>query len=257
VTAVPGGPADAADELPHRGTGDARWHEVFDLVFWSPRATFGGHLTVVLWPSLARAWYWTSVVQEGRPPVALLDTDVALPGRGLELRASGLWADHNCETPYEHWSYGLEAFAVRLDEPEDALADFRGERTPLGYDVEWEADDRDPSPRPLASDAATAATAATAVTRGYRQAGRVHGEVLVGLDAYDLDGHGVRFHRWGTAWWPSPDGPTGRGSAADSGGDVIGRSMARLPVPGGDRLVRRTLWRTAAGGAWSDAVSAP
>ena len=41
----------------------------------------------------------------------------------------------------EHWTFGLEAFGVRLDTAEEALRPGGeiGERVPVGLDLEWEA----------------------------------------------------------------------------------------------------------------------
>ena len=49
------------------------------------------------------------------PARLVVETDLALPRRfgELELRGSGVWADHICEDPLVHWSYGLEAFGAR------------------------------------------------------------------------------------------------------------------------------------------------
>ena len=55
-------------------------------------------------------------------------------GRALEFRADGLWVDFVCETPDVHWSFGLEAFGLRVDDPRDEI----GERVPVGFDLEWE-----------------------------------------------------------------------------------------------------------------------
>ena len=49
-------------------------------------------------------------------PVVVRDHEVPLPRQGLEVRAEGLWCELWCETPLEHWTYGLEAFAVQLDD---------------------------------------------------------------------------------------------------------------------------------------------
>ena len=132
--------ADERRHLPPAGADSAHWREVFDVAFWTPRATFGGHLTLVVGPG-PRCCFWTSVLEEGRAVVTIVEHDVTVPrsARSLEVRAQGLWADQNCEQPFEHWSYGLEAFALRLDRPEDALGDGRGERVGLGYDLEWES----------------------------------------------------------------------------------------------------------------------
>ncbi len=54
------------------------------------------------------------------------------------VRAEGLWAELLCETPGEHWSFGLEAFGVRFDDEAEAATSDRGERIPVGFDLEWE-----------------------------------------------------------------------------------------------------------------------
>src|SRR6476620_11134448 len=148
---------------PPSGAGDAAaWREAFDVAFWTPRGTFGGHLTLLVGPG-PRCFYWTSVLEEGRRVVTVVEHDVAVPRapRGLEVRAQGLWADQNCEEPFVHWSYGLEAFALRVDRPEDAIGDGRGERVGLGYDLEWEAVPGEP-PVPLAQPPSAPELAAAA-----------------------------------------------------------------------------------------------
>ena len=120
------------------------------------------------------------VLEVGRRPVALVEDEIAVPRSGWEIRASGLWADHVCEQPVVHWSYGLEAFALRLDEPADLLGVARGERCPLGWELEFETG-RSPE----------------AAGEGYRLVGRAHGIVLVGDREIELDGRAVRIHRWG------------------------------------------------------------
>jgi len=95
--------------------------------------------------------------------VVVRDDDVAPPRRTdvLVVRAEGLWAELLCETPGEHWSVGLEAFGVRFDSEAEATTSDRGERVPVGFDLEWETPDR------------------------------VVGEVLVGRARYELDGTGT------------------------------------------------------------------
>ncbi len=75
----------------------------------------------------------------GEGYLVVRDHDVPRPrGSAIELRADGLWTEWTCETPDEHWSFGLEAFGLRVEDP---AADI-GERVPVGYDLEWEAPDR-------------------------------------------------------------------------------------------------------------------
>ncbi|MCC6437168.1 MAG: hypothetical protein IT196_19220 [Acidimicrobiales bacterium] len=158
--------SDPAEERPRAEP------DLFTFEFWSPLATFGGHIALWRWPRLGVAWYATAVFRQGERVVALAD-EFPLK-RTLELRGNGLWADHNVEDPFVHWSIGLEAFALALDDPDDD----RGERVPLGYDLDVELD---PVTRRELGD-------------GYEQPARVHGEVLLGTDAYDLDGFGWRAH---------------------------------------------------------------
>jgi hypothetical protein len=70
--------------------------------------------------------------------VVVRDEAVPRPrGRAIEVRADGLWTEMTCETPDEHWSFGLEAFGLRVDEPAETI----GERLAVGYDLEWETPD--------------------------------------------------------------------------------------------------------------------
>ena len=95
--------------------------------------------------------------------VVVRDPEVAPPRRDdvVVVRAEGLWAELLCETPDEHWSFGLEAFGVRFDDEAEAATSDRGERVAVGFDLEWETPDR------------------------------VVGEVLVGRARYALDGTGT------------------------------------------------------------------
>lgn len=122
------------------------------------------------------ASFEATLVGEG-PLVLVREADIRLPRSmgSWGVRAEGLWADMNCETPFEHWSYGLEAFGLALDDP----ADERGDPVALGFDLEWEASG------PV--DGGEGA---------YAQPGIVHGEILVGTDAITFDGHGARRHHW-------------------------------------------------------------
>lgn len=80
----------------------------------------------------------------GTGVVTVHDDDVPPPrvAGSLEIRAEGLWAEMLCETPGEHWSFGLEAFGLRFDTAEEAATSDVGDRVAVGYDLEWEAPDR-------------------------------------------------------------------------------------------------------------------
>jgi hypothetical protein len=110
-----------------------------------------------------RASFHAQVVVPDVGVVVVHDDDVAPPRRDdvLVVRAEGLWVELLCETPGEHWTIGLEAFGVRFDSEAEAAVSDRGERVPVGFDLEWETPDR------------------------------VVGEVLVGRARHDLDARGV------------------------------------------------------------------
>lgn len=94
----------------------------------------------------------------------------------LQLRAEGLWVDHNCETPLEHWSVGLEAFALAVAHVDDEV----GDRVPFGLDLEWEA-----SGPPEGGEG------------DYRVPAKVYGDVLLGRDIIDVEATGWWSHTWG------------------------------------------------------------
>jgi hypothetical protein len=180
----------AADERRHAPGDEPLWGESWYFDFAAADGSLGGYIRIGLYPNLDRAWYWACLVGEDRDPVLVIDHDVPVPrGVGsLELRSSGLWADHTCETPLEHWSLGLEAFGVRLDDPADAYGSMRGDRVPLGFDLEWETSGL---PFLWPPD----------VSR-YEIPCRVHGEVLCGQEQIEFDGVGQRDHSWGVRdWW--------------------------------------------------------
>lgn len=237
------------DERPHTPTADRWWGESWTFDFAAPDGALGGFVRLGLLPNQATCWYWAWVVGPDRPPVAVVDDEVEPPrGGSLELRGHGLWADHIVEEPFEHVSVGAEAFALELDDPEDAVGAPRGIPTPFGLDLGWETD----GPRaPVDGPGGVA---------GYRLPCRVVGEVLVGDERIELDGFGHRHHLWGvedwwSAAWTAADGrlddgtwisarADGAGGLDDLGPDLavepLAAAPARIAGDGGrtSRLVR-------------------
>jgi hypothetical protein len=134
--------------------------------------------------------FHAAVLEAGRQPIAISDCEVPAPESGWELRTSGLWADHVCESPFEHWSYGLEAFALALDDPAELLGQGYGVRTPLGWELEFEASG-DPVPDGDES---------------YTQPGVGHGLLLFAGREVEIEGRASRSHRWGGGAFPADDG---------------------------------------------------
>jgi len=179
---------EAADEGRHTAADNPLWNESWYFDFAAPDGSLGGYVRLGLYPNLGVSWYWAYVVRAGAPLLIVRNHEAPLPaGDNLELRDEGLWAQLVCETPHEHWTVGLEAFAVALDDHRDALGHERGERVALGFDLEWEAE-APPYDYPGASR--------------YEQACTVHGDVLIGTDTFQLQGWGERDHSWGGRdWW--------------------------------------------------------
>ncbi len=112
--------------------------------------------------------------------ITVRDHELRRPaGAALVVRGDGLWAELVPETPGEHWTVGLEAFGVALDDPLDAEHGERGARLPVGLDVEWETE--------------------------VERFGTVRGELLVADARIDFEGTGA-FEHWTFAGdpWAEP-----------------------------------------------------
>jgi hypothetical protein len=223
----------AADESYHPpGEGDW-WGESWYFDFATPDARLGGYVRIGVYPNRSVAWYWACVVGEGRPLVTVVDHDVRQPRPpSLELRAEGLWADHNIETAFDHFSLGCEAFAVGLDDPAvmyEAHGGPRGDRVPFGLDLEWETDG--------------GAYVYPPGTTRYEVPCRVHGDVLVGDERIAVAAIGERDHSWGTRdWWTLgwtwsagalDDGTRFHGTTLRLGDEVVPYHPGFVQPPGG------------------------
>lgn len=180
----------ASDERRHEPGGEQLWGESWYFDFAAADGALGGYVRLGLYPNLGVAWYWACLVGDDVGLLTVKHHEARLPkGDVLEVREDGVWSAIHCETAHDHWSVGLEAFAVALDDPVDAYAhaDGRGQHVPLGFDLEWEA--------------VAAPYAYPGVTR-YEQSCRVTGEIAVGAERLPFDGSGQRDHSWGVSdWW--------------------------------------------------------
>jgi hypothetical protein len=168
----------ARDDRAHVPDASPDWAETWGFELASDALQGFVRLTRV--PARGVCWCWASFREVALGLIALRDDEVPLPRRAdsLEVRGDGLWLELVCETPFEHWTIGLEAFGLRVD----SLADEVGERLPVGLDLEWETDGS--SPR-MHGD------------RHYVQTGTIHGEVLIASDRLSFEGPGSRDHSWG------------------------------------------------------------
>ena len=179
-----------ADEVAHPPDDDQLFNESWYFDFAAADGSLGGYARLGLYPNQGVAWYWAVLVGRERPFLLVRDHDVPLPRVGLEIRSEGLWAACNLETPLEHWSLGLEAFAVAFDDPGEAYRGERGDRVAFGLDLEWES--------------IGPAYDYPGVSR-YEVSCNVHGEILVGNERIAFEGPGQRDHSWGHRdWWSFP-----------------------------------------------------
>jgi hypothetical protein len=180
--------ATTKDEGRHEPGGEELWNESWYFDFAAPDGSIGGYVRLGLYPGLGVAWYWGYLVRRDEQLLAVRHHEAKIPkGEILEVREDGLWSQLHCETPNEHWSLGLETFAVGLDDPATAYGDERGDKVPLGLDLEWEA---------------TAPVYDYPGVTRYEQSCLVSGEILIGNQAVSFDGWGQRDHSWGVRdWW--------------------------------------------------------
>jgi hypothetical protein len=223
---------DARAEARHVPSGEPSWEESYSFTFFAPDASLGGYVRLGLFPNHGLAWYWAALAGPDRPLVTVLEHDAPVPRKDtLELRTSGLWSEIDCETPFDHFTVALEAFGLAVDVPDDVYGDLRGERVPLGLDLEWDTD----------GAVNVAPDGGPAIGR-YAMACRVHGEILVGQERIEFDGLGERGHAWGVSSWWTRDwcrvvGRTPAGSPVDrcaEPGDVEVTAWAPVYVSGPD-----------------------
>lgn len=165
---------------------DATGLDVFDLEWETPGVS--GLLRLEVDPTVMIARAGVVLEPSGQPLVALVAEDLPVPARGLEIRGPAVWLELVCETPLDHWTVGLEAFGVAIDDAEPITADTRGVVTPIGLDLDL--DTVEPGP--------------TSERGALRIPIRVHGEVLIGSGGHEIDGGGVR-------WRGGPDVPHDEG----------------------------------------------
>lgn len=188
---------DPDEERDHRAGASSAWSETWEFRAATDDRTTAVAIAVVRRPAEGQMSYRAVLLGRTRPIVMIIEHEITHPRVGLELRASGIWADHVCEQPHEHWTLGLESFALALSGPDDLLEKDRGLPIAFGFDLGWESD-RAPQRVDTVHDA------------GYCATGSMHGEILIADDRIDFAGTASRLHRWGTGpalpvWWSLGD----------------------------------------------------
>jgi hypothetical protein len=134
--------------------------------------------------------YCAGLVRAGEPYLYVEELHGSGLRRGLEIKPAEMWADHQCDVPFQQWSLGNEAHGVLLDDPLDAMRRPYGTPVPVTFDVEWYGTG-DATPMALSPGAA-----------GYRQAGEVDAEVQLTSGVCAVQGPAARAHLWGVPYRP-------------------------------------------------------
>ena len=222
-------------ERAHQPGPERWWAESWGFTFALPDADLpapiggrrtgwlGGFVEFTVLPRQRKAWFCSGIVGEGRPYVLCRDHDLNAPADAnvFEVRGGGLWSHAICETPGEHWTVAMEAFALGFDDPVDAWGAELGDRIGLAFDLEWEGSAKktvsEPSEVPSFGRYATPC--------------EVNGVLQLGDDEWEIAGIGARSHRWGipnaadlAQWRGDPiDGPS-TGASSDR------RTLAVAPL---------------------------
>lgn len=205
MTTVP-----AATEQRQSPTDHRDWRELHQLV---ARFDDGSVLAVLmgLHPGPGVASFRCALVPVAADPaqsgaVVIAESEIEPPAALWEFRASGLWVEQVCEEPLVHWSYGLEAFALAIDQPDELVGRGYGDRVPLGWELDFVGD-----PENVVADGDDRS--------GHRlvtQVGRLDGLLLTADGEHPVSGSAVRHHWWGVTDPPGLGAGTGPASAADS-----------------------------------------
>jgi hypothetical protein len=218
----------AADERRHKAEGtSAWWGESWGFDFATRTAdgeAIGGFTRIAVYPRQQKCWFWAGIVGENRAYVLCRDHDLALPTTPvLELRGGSLWTHAICETPLEHWTVAMEAYALSFDDPFEAWRSEHGDRIGLAFDLEWET---------LNTAARFSSSAHVSSTR-YDVPCEVNGILQVGDDEWTIAATGSRHHEWGILDW-SAVGPYRRENGSMSEGSMVDTSTVEASTVEGN-----------------------
>ena len=163
------------DEFPHDPCATEEW----EFGWWSPDGGIAGYTSYRL-RGRSQVWYCWALWRRHEPLLHVTEFDIPRRSNPMIAKASALWAEYTCDSPFEQWTLGNETYAVELDDPAEALGRAYGRAVPIASDLEWYAT-AEPVP----------------VHDGYTQEGRLLGtvETVEGpLELVDL--RASRAHRW-------------------------------------------------------------
>jgi hypothetical protein len=225
----------SSDERRHKAEGTSLWWgESYGFNFATRTAdgeAIGGFTRIVVYPRQQKCWFWAGIVGENRSYVLCRDHDLAVPSTSvLEVRGGSLWTHAICETPLEHWTVAMEAYALAFEDPFEAWRTEHGDRVGLAFDLEWES----------SAEAARFTPSAHLQSTRYDVACEVNGILQVGDDEWTIAATGWRHHEWGILDW-STVAPY-RLATGLASGDTRFIAEAPLQIETSDSTAKRLLF---------------
>jgi hypothetical protein len=222
----------SSHERAHKSTSSLWWGEAwgFDFIAGGTGTAvsdatgdvLGGFVRLAVYPNQRACWFWAAIVGSKRTYVLCRDHDLDPPAdtNVFEVRGGSLWSHAICETPLEHWTVAMEAYALAFDDPSEAWRSERGDRVGLAFDLEWESDAR--TARWIEADAG--------VTR-YELPCEVNGTLQLGDEEWTIAGDGTRHHEWGQLDWLGPIARRGHSQL------IVGTDLLAPDLPAPDLSV--------------------
>lgn len=213
-----------ADDRDRPAEADA---DIIDVEFVATDASLAGLVRIDVRRAAGATRFLAAVLRPGLDPVVVIDHDLPLARRAFEFRSSGVWVELCCELPLDHWTVGLEAFALALPVTEVATPGSFGDRVPVGLDLDLES-----------------TSAPQGDARDHSIDIRVTGEVLVADAAYEIAAVGVRRRRC--------DGRRPGSSVVGSHPDLLGELTVAWPLIDGGASVERRGWFGGSRPGWTE-----
>lgn len=174
-----------ADELRHPWAGAGVDVEAWWWWGHSPAADVGVFVGLEL--RGRRFDYWAGLVRVGEPYLYIEELDGTGLRAGLEIKPSEMWADHQCDVPFQQWSVANEAHGVLLEDPMEALHRAYGTPVAVTFDIEWFSN-----------------ATPTQIEGGYEQVGEVDARIELSEGVVAVQGPAHRVHVWGMPYSPPP-----------------------------------------------------
>ena len=185
--------------------------EEWTFSWWDEDQSIAGYTSYRLLGQ-SDAWYCWGLWRPDAPLLHITEFEIPRRSDPMIAKASALWAEYTCDSPFEQWSLGNETYAVELEDPQDALGLAYGNAVPIASDLEWYADGE-----------------IEFIVDGYQQSGVLLGAIeTVGGTIEISEIRAARTHRW-TAEATLPQAVSGK---------VVAHLGPRLPFkfPTGDVL---------------------